>query len=164
MVGIDWQVATAVFTGIEAVSTALSAAILLLTLRFARREIQEMRSATFANTYKAAIDILQPEHVRAARRFVFRELAPRPFCDWSEVDKQEAEKVCHTYDTVGMMIRYGVLPKEFVVDNWGDSLRNSWRILAPLVASLRTQRNYAELWDDFEWLASEARSHRGLLC
>ncbi len=157
---ISWTAVNAVSTAIIACWTFLSFIVLLLTLFFVRRELQEMRNATYATTYKAAVDILQPEDIRSARRFVFVELADKPFENWSKDDKREAEKVCHTYDTVGQMVRHGILPKKFIVDSWGASLRNSWRILSPLVISLRTQTNSTEVWDDFEWLAKEAKSYQ----
>ena len=157
---IDWAVVTAIFTTIYSCSTILSVVVLVLSLIFVGRQIREMRNATYATTYKAAVDILQPEHIRSARRFVFNELADKPFEDWNEDDKREAEKVCHTYDTVGQMVRHGILPKSFIVDSWGASLRKSWRILSPLVVSLRTQLNSTEVWDDFEWLAKESTSYR----
>jgi hypothetical protein len=155
---IDWQAVSAIFTAIVACCTALSTLVLTVTLVFAHREIREIRHATYATSYKAAVDILQAEDIRSARRFVFTELENKPFENWSKDERRVAEKVCHTYDTVGQMVRHGMLPKKFIVDSWGPSLRRSLPILYPLIASLRTQLNADEVWDDFQWLAKEAES------
>lgn len=145
---LDWG-------AVGAISGALSIILLIVSLWYVRREIREMRIATYASTYQAAREMLQNEDVRAARRLVFKELSAKPFDTWSEQEKLEAEKVCHSYDCVAQMVRYGFLPKDYIVDNWGGSLRNSWPILAPLVHSYRAQSGFAESWDDYEWLATQ---------
>ncbi len=152
-----WTAVTAIFTALGTCSTIASVAILLATAFIVRSELHEMRKATYASMYKTARDILQAEDLRDARRFVFVNLENKPFESWTDDERREAEKVCHSYDAVGQLVRYDILPKRFIVDSWGDSLRRSWRILSPLVVSYRVQRNSMEIWDDFEWLATEAK-------
>jgi len=115
-----------------------------------------MRLATYVGAYKSIVEILQTAEVLAAREYVFTKLNNRPFKLWNKKDKYEAEKVCRSYDSVGQMVRHGFIPKEYVIDSWGDSLRRSWPILSPLILAYREQRNSAEIWDDFGWLAKEA--------
>jgi hypothetical protein len=55
------------------------------------------------------------------------------------------------------MVRYGFLPKEHIVDSWEASLRRSWPLVLPIILAYRQERNSAEIWDDFEWLAREAK-------
>jgi hypothetical protein len=153
---VDWTAIGTIFTAIGSCSTALSFLILIVTVVFVQREIHEVRKATYANTYKAALDILQAEEVRTARRVVFRNLSNKQFDSWDDQEKCEAEKVCHSYDSVAQMVRYSILPKAWIISNWGDSTKRSWYILSPLVISYRTQRNSPELWDDYEWLAKES--------
>lgn len=111
--------------------------------------VDAMREITHAHSYKTAVELLQSEKVRAARRHVFTELAHRPFAGWSEHDYSQAELVCATYDTVGIMTKRGALPIEYISDNWGPSLRNSWPHLASLVAKRRTDWADDEYWDDY---------------
>lgn len=119
-----------------------------------------MRNSTIATSYKAAVDILQAEDIRDARNYVFNQLSDLPFDDWESEDIKEAEKVCHSYDSVGIMVRHGILDKELIVDSWGSSLREYWPILSPLVSFYRLQRDSAEVWDDFEWLAKESEKYQ----
>ena len=112
--------------------------------------------ATYATAYKAAVEILQTEEMRTSRRYLFDKLATKPFKSWNEKDKHEAEKVCHSYDAVGQMVRHGFLPKQYIVDSWGASLRQSWPLLSPLILAYRQKNNSMEIWDDYEWLAKEA--------
>jgi uncharacterized membrane protein YcjF (UPF0283 family) len=102
---VDWTAIGTIFTAIGSCSTALSFLILIVTVVFVQREIHEVRKATYANTYKAALDILQAEEVRTARRVVFRNLSNKQFDSWDDQEKCEAEKVCHSYDSVAQMVR-----------------------------------------------------------
>jgi len=163
-INVDWGavgvISTALSSCCSSCCAAFSIVLLVVSLWYVRREIREMRIATNASTYRAAVETLQDEEVRAARRLVFRELSAKPFDTWSEQEKLEAEKVCHSYDSVGQMVRYGLLPKEYIVDNWGGSLRRSWPLLSPLVHSYRTQSDFAEAWDDYEWLARQSMASK----
>ncbi|MFB0535208.1 MAG: hypothetical protein ACETWR_09515 [Anaerolineae bacterium] len=155
-INVDWEAVGAISTGLGSCCGVLSIVLLIVSLWYVRREIREMRIATYASTYQAAREILQKEDVRAARRLVFNELSAKPFDTWSEQERLEAEKVCQSYDSVGQMVRNGFLPKDYIVDNWGGSLRNSWPILSPLVHSYRAQSGFAKGWDDYEWLATQS--------
>ena len=120
------------------------------------RQVGEMRLATYSSAYKAAFEILQTEEIRAARRYVLTTLKQKAFNKWNKNDIAEAEKVCHTYDAVGQMVRSGMLPSKYIVDNWKTSLRESWSILSPLVTEYREKRKSPEEWDDYEYLAKKA--------
>lgn len=157
---IDWTAVGAIFTALNSCCAPISIVLLVATLFYLGRQVREMRMATYATAYKAVVDILQNEDVRAARRYVFVNLANKPFETWSEKDKLEAEKVCHSYDAVGQMVRNGFLPKRYVVDSWGASLRQSWPLLSPLILASRQQYNSAEVWDDYEWLANAAKPYQ----
>lgn len=123
----------------------------------AQEESREaLRRTIYAQAYKTAMDIINTDIVREARGIVFRELREIPPEKWSRKQMASAEKVCQMYDSVGIMIRHGMLPVEYIADSWGDSLRQSWKILAPLVQKQREARNSDEFWDDYEWLATEA--------
>ena len=154
---IDWTAIGVIFTAIGSCSTAISIVILIATLFYLQRELHQARISTYAGAYKDIVDILQAEEIRTSRRYVFENLEKKSFESWNDEDKREAEKVCHTYDSVGQMVRYGFLPKHYVVDSWGASLRRTWAITMPLVYEFRRQNNAAEIWDDYEWLAKEAK-------
>jgi ADP-ribose pyrophosphatase YjhB (NUDIX family) len=115
-----------------------------------------LTNAAHSQVYRAAVDILQGESVRSARRIVLSNLAGTKPSRWSKKQRAAAETVCHTYDSVGIMVRYGMLPVEFIADSWGDSLRKTWKILAPLIEEYRQMRGSPEYWDDYQYLALEA--------
>lgn len=142
--------AVAAAAGVATALIALVAAVLVVW------QVVEMRKTTYASAFKAVYDMLQDESLRQDRRFVMRHLRVREFASWSDEDIQRAERVCHSYDCVGIMCRSGFIPPDVVADSWGDSLRTCWNVLRPLVEKYRVDRNAPELWDDFQWLARRA--------
>ena len=132
----------------------------VFTAGFVIRQMIEARRTTQAQAYAVALDRLQNENIREARRAIFK-LADKPLEKWSEEEIVAAERVCHTYDAIGQMVRHKLLAKKIIVDSWGPSLWRSWPILEPLVTKYRHEFSADEYWDDYEWLAKEAiRAHQ----
>jgi hypothetical protein len=123
----------------------------------AQEESREaLRKTIYAQAYKTAMDILQADAVRQARGVVLSELRDELFDNWTYSQRHAAETVCHTYDSVGTMVRHDMLPVEYIADSWGDSLRRTRKIVKPLVEKYRLERDAKEYWDDYEYLAQEA--------
>ncbi|ONM50031.1 DUF4760 domain-containing protein [Nocardia donostiensis] len=153
-------------SAIAAAAGVATALIALVAASLVVWQVIEMRKATYATAFKSVYDMLQNEKLRQDRRFVMRELKGRDFDAWTESEILRAERVCHSYDCVGIMCRNGFIPTEVVADSWGDSLRTSWDVLQPLIERYRAERGAPELWDDYQWLAARAailraRRHSG---
>ncbi len=146
---IDWTTQANISTVITTVIAAFATIFVVLQLR-------SSILATQAQTYALVINLTQNEEIRQARKIVFSALKGRKPTDWTAKETVAAERVCHTYDAVGQMVRNKYLPKKVIVDSWGPSLRLSWPILSPLVQKYRQEFNANEYWDDYEWLAKEA--------
>lgn len=130
----------------------------------AQEESREaLRRTIYAHGFKAAMDVLQDDPVRAARGFVLEHLKGTDYRMWDDTSRRHAERVCQTYDSVGIMVKNGMIPVEYIADSWGDSLRRTWAILRPLVEDYRRKRNSGEYWDDYEYLAREAERFQKLL-
>ncbi len=126
-------------------------------LEQAREALEQARLSTMASAFAKAVDIIQDELKRTDRGTIFS-IQDKKYSDWTEVEREAGERVCHSYDQVGIMIRAGMFPKELIVDSWGYSLRRIWPILKPLVIDYRTKKDSDEFWDDFQWLAEEAQA------
>lgn len=130
---------------------------LVSTLGFVIRQLIIMRRTLHAQAYSVAREILQDEKVRKERRLVFKHVSKYNSIDeWSKSERKRAQIVCHTYDSVGQMVKNHLLPKNIVIDNWNTSLIRCKTILVPLVEKYRRDWGAPELWDDFLWLAHEA--------
>lgn len=135
----------------------ISTGLVFITAIFVWWQIIEMRRSTQAQAYGVARDILQDEKVRDARDTVFFLKANnKSIDDWSDSDIKQAQIVCHTFDSVGQMVRNKYLQKEAIIDSWGPSIVGLWPVVEPLVKKYRTDWKAERYWDDFEWLCGEA--------
>jgi hypothetical protein len=118
-----------------------------------------LRNTMFAQTFSVVFNILQDKETRGARRIILDQYPSHNFGEpgglTTEV-RDAAEKVCTTYDSVGLLIRHGLIPAGHVAFPYGDSLRRCWRILRPLVERYRRDRGSPEIWTGFEELAASA--------
>ena len=112
-----------------------------------------------ATAFSKALEILQDEARRADRRAIFA-LEGTSLDKWTEEQRQTGERVVHSYDQVGTMIRAGMFDKNLIVDSWGNSLRRSKHLLMPLVREYRAKWKAGEIWDGFEWLCDEAEEYQ----
>lgn len=144
---------------VGAVASLIAAVLVPISLCFLWRQIREMRNATYAQAFAVALGLIQNEEIRAARSVLFS-LSGKPLDEWTEEEKQQAERVCQGYDAVGIMVNNGMLPKSIMTKNWKTSLERSWEAAAPLVQQRRTNQSAPELWDDFESLAKQAPNEK----
>ena len=146
---MNWQDAAAI-------SAILSSVIIAITALFALRQLVEMKRSTTVTAYMKIVDILQAEDVRQARKAVLTTLKAKKHTEWTESEIAHAEKVCHTFDTVGRLVMFALTRKDLVIDSAGDSIQKTWVVLEPFVRAYQGQRgrNY---WDEYEWLAMEAK-------
>ena len=147
---MTWELAASI-------STVVSSVAVIIALIFGLRQLVEMKRATVLSGYMKIMDILQAEDVRSARRTVLTTLKDKPLDSWTEAEIVAAEKVCHTFDTVARLVHFSLCPKDIVIDNAGDSLRKTWKVLEPFVRSYQLERG-KNFWDDYERLAYEARN------
>lgn len=147
--------------GIAAVASVSTAVIALVAASLVVWQIAEMRRATYAAAFKALHDMLQAEELRQDRRLVMTHLRNRPVASWTDDEIVRAERVCASYDSVGIMCRMRLVPVDLVADTWCDSIRNSWNVLRPLVEKHRSDRGAPEFWSEFQRLAGRANELHG---
>jgi len=148
------------WAAMSAISAAVSTVVITFTAVFVWRQLREMTKATMSQSFLGVLELLQSDKAREARSVIFAP-AKGPSNQWRGTDLAAAERTSHLYNSVGVMVRCGFLPKDLVIRRWHNSLTKSWTILAPLVASYREQRHAPDFWADFEWLALEANKSEG---
>jgi len=132
-------------------SGAVVASILVLLW-----QVRKLTQATAAQSFFSAAERLQGELLREDRSYLFTLRDNKtPMSEW---DIRRVERVCHNYDVVGIMVRQGMLPKELIIDSWGNSLYSSWPIVLPLIDEYREKRG-SNFWDDYERLSKEAKKY-----
>jgi len=143
---------------IVAVSTAFSALVILITAIFAVWQLNEMRKSRQLDAYINIVQILQNEEIRGARRTLISKLTKKDFEEWTEEDRNQAEKVCHTYDTVGMMSLEKHIDSKLVTAGWHYSITTCWEACCPMIKEYRKTRG-EDYWDNFEKLNKMAQQY-----
>ena len=65
-----------------------------------------------------------------------------------------AELVCRTFDDVALMVRFQMLPRDIVRHTWGMEMASQWTVLREFVEAERIRQGNADLWREFENLAT----------
>ncbi len=144
------------FNIVYAAASLFSTAVLVATGAILFFQLRGLTKATHAQSFLAAAERLQEEGLRKDRGRLFQLRDDEaPFEEWKPADIETVQRVCHNYDVVGIMARKKMLPKEVIIDSWGNSLYESWAAAEPFVQNLRKTRG-SNYWNDFGWLADEA--------
>lgn len=117
---------------------------------------QALNKTIWAQSFKVAVDIVEDAEVVKARGFIIP-LAygfEKPRKEWTAKMSEASEIVTRSFETVGTMIRRGLLPLDYF-DGWCIAITRSWDILEHGVRELRTERNDNFIGRDFEWLADQ---------
>lgn len=163
---MSWEAVTAVGT----VGTAL---VILLTVIFARHQVELTRQQLYqlrqATQLEGAIAIyaeLESQRVEDARRFVLLELPSKMhdagFRDEvrlvAQVDETQHQEliILRTYDRIGIYIDAGLIDADVIYRGAMGRILTMWEALGEVVAIHR--QTAAFLWSGFESLASGART------
>ena len=70
------------------------------------------------------------------------ELFKKDYSEWSEDDKEQANRVCASYDQAGILLSAGVVnpktAKGFLSSSWGQSIVDQYESLEPFVNDKQT--------------------------
>ncbi|MFF2316459.1 hypothetical protein ACFVTE_09340 [Arthrobacter sp. NPDC058097] len=131
---------------------------------FARQQVRTAQAASRAQSLLAVMDYLQRPDIRESRRQVLTVLSAIPAPSWSDTQLATASNASASYDLVGTLLRSGVVDRGPIIQSYGASIIRCHDICAPMIEGFRSNmadslaRSY---WDDFDWLAQEARREFG---
>jgi hypothetical protein len=120
-----------------------------------RGQLDAARQASASQNFLSLIPFLQAPTLRESRGVLIK-LRDKPYSLWTKAEREDAERACAAYDIAGILIRNGIIPKNLIIDNWGDSISKCHLAAKEYLVSTRAERG-ADYWDDFEWLAAESR-------
>ncbi|MFI0844245.1 hypothetical protein [Mesorhizobium sp. IMUNJ 23232] len=122
----------------------------------AQEESQKALNKTiYAQTFKVALDIIESQDALSARGYIahFRKDFDLPVSFWSKAQLTAAEAAARKFESVGTMVRQGLLPAAYIIDTWSVPIHRNWHILAPYIQKLRADRSDPYAGRDFEMLA-----------
>jgi hypothetical protein len=102
--------------------------------------------------------MLDDEKVRMARRTLMK-ITNDDFTSWTQEEIDHAEIACSKYDTVGIMVRHGIVDHKMVTREWRNSIIRCWEHAQPMITTYRKDRG-SDFWNDFQWLYDRAKEIR----
>ncbi|MCM0618026.1 hypothetical protein MOD31_18540 [Paenarthrobacter sp. TYUT067] len=135
-----------------------------LSALYARQQVRVAQSASRAQSLLAVLDYLQRPDIRDSRREVLTMLNTIPISAWTEMQRATASNASASYDLVGTLLRSKVVDKGPIIQNYGASIIRCHEVCAPMIQGFRANMPDAlarSYWDDFDWLADEARKEFG---
>nr|NLI49340.1 hypothetical protein [Propionibacterium sp.] len=121
-------------------------------------------SAIDVQSILAVVDYLQRPDIRDSRRVVLTELESIPAPHWTAEQRAIASGVAASYDLVGTLLRTNAVDGALILQSYGASIIRCHETCLPMIDDFRENMPAAlarSYWDDFDWLAEEARKMLG---
>ena len=146
---MDWNMITAI-------STAFMALVIVVTAIFALLRLREVIRSRAITAFVSLSQFLQEDATRKARDFLFKS-SGRPlwekFDTWKKEEIEAAEKVCSTFDVVGIMVSAKLLGKDLLME-WHYTIIKAYEAAAPMINEYRapggTDYRTKDYWNNFE--------------
>lgn len=127
---------------------------------FTRQQVHVAQATSRVESILTLVNYLQRPDIRDGRRVVITDLENRPVSDWTVDQRAVASGVAASYDLVGTLVRTGVVDGALILQSYGASIIRCHGVCSPMVSQFRNEMPAAlarSYWNDFDWLADEAR-------
>ncbi|MFZ1774700.1 MAG: hypothetical protein WAT78_12170, partial [Rhizobiaceae bacterium] len=117
-----------------------------------------LNKTIYAQTFKVALDILEAKEIITDRRDLLmsdRHTLAKPE-NMTMGLSQIADRVSRGFESVGTLVRKGLVPSEYITDTWSVVIDRNWKLLRPYIYMKRREHNDAYLGIDFEYLSDLA--------
>ena len=155
----NWSRVEALATAVGAVITAIGIIVLRRQLQaanasLAEDKLQRLEAAKTAELqgYMSVIEYMQATDASERRRLVLSAADGDSFPETSR-EREAARDVCQRFQTVGILVARGLLPRELFATYWDDSISKCWETLARWVREERIRMAAPRYCDAFESLA-----------
>lgn len=150
-----WQLIANIATALTSVGLIIAVVQLIKESR-----VENAQSFFYLHGY------LVQEEFSHARATVRTRLYKMPIEDWSKSDKEEANRVCASYDQTGIFLMMGILDrktkKRFLQSSWGQSIIDQYEGLEQFLNQQQTPtKTGRDFFEHFTWLYHEALEARG---
>jgi len=147
----------------QVIAQMIGVAGLLFTLlinyrqfRLVDQQIQEVRRSATAQHILSLLSFIESDEIRAALNLVYTTLHKTHFTDWTDDQRQAADKLCASFSTAGTILQSGLVPLEPLIIGWEPALRRCYQVLQPYVREMQKPENAGpQYWAGFDWLYSQ---------
>lgn len=148
-----WEIAADVATVITSISLIIAIIQLI-------REKGNENTESFFYLHK----YLSQEQFSTARKRIRTELFKKAYSEWTEDDKEQANRVCASYDQAGILLNSVVNPKTakgFLSSSWGQSIIDQYESLTPFLDDKQTPTlTGKQFFRHFTWLYHQAKKYQ----
>lgn len=167
---------------LSAISTAFTGLVILLTVIYAARQVralndqsralaaqlEHLRRATQLEGTLAIFDEVLSPDVQAAYAFVMKEFGEKMKDERFRAEALERAPNTDTHqevlilrhlERIGTLIKNDLLDPYALFDFSSFFIQENWKILRPLALEQRRKFGNEHLWENFEFIATEAARH-----
>jgi hypothetical protein len=147
-------------SAVVAIAAGASALAAVVNLVIAATLARTARRNAIGSVFTWAADLLSRDTVVRARKDIFQNLKSHherdgTYENMDESLKESFEIACRTYDLVGIAGHNGLLPRNIIAAEWGDSIIRLHELCEPYLHELRRTRG-PDFWDNFSQLYAES--------
>ena len=148
-----------------AASTLVGTVVVSVTAILAYLQLKEMTAARWVEAISKVFDMLINDEISKARRYVRTKDLPPPGTIEDEItneDYQRMYKVWTSFDNLGIMIAFNMLPEHLPLEMFHTQVIECWEKLEPQIHFERQRRKgwYAHFFEDLYILCIEYRTKR----
>ncbi len=158
---MDWECASYVAQVVETVLVAIGIVGALIGLGLQARATGAQATDTFNQTILSIYSLVQAEEMRKTRGMLFEiedrcKISAMKIEKWKREWEQAADRVSQAYSIAAAIAKQDPKLKEIWIKPERRSILKSWKIAQPRIQD-RRDKQQKDLWEDFEWLANEAK-------
>jgi hypothetical protein len=147
---------------IGAIASIVTTIIAVIGIYPVFRSLRQSERSLRFGVYIKILEML--EATREARHLLYDKVPKQPnTASLDTLSSDEVEKMdelARTFDKLGLLVKHGVVPLDFVLDFYSRPLVVAWHRLEPHITAERRKRNQPGHMVKFEMLAIEAKKHR----
>lgn len=129
------------------------------------RQLRAMQRGAVGQNILSLVNFLQAPYVRDARITVRVCLKPKPYEQWTDVEKRDASLVCSTYDAAAILIfQQRLVPPEPFISNWAASVKDCYEVCRDHITEMQKEENSGpEYWNNFATLYDAVMKARAVV-
>jgi len=142
---------------LSSITTMLGFAVLIWAAIVALSQLKEMTKARYLDAMMQVHEMLASEEARNRRKYIYNKLKSKPE-RLTAVEREHVEQVSVTFDRIGNLVEYGLVPRDVLFDSHCEVIIRVWQKLEPYIMYHRQLIGGRHV-EHFEKLAVAARDY-----
>lgn len=147
---------------VSIITSVVTIAVLIIGFYPIKRSLKQQERSLRFGVYYQVIEMM--EKTREFRRKIERDIkigkTLEYFNNLEEEEKDQFDEVARTFDKLGLLVKHGVVPLDFVMDFYSRPIVGTWLRMQDYIKSQREVKKQPGHMKKFEELALLAKEHR----